>query len=237
MVISTVVLCAYLPTVSGSLVRQVAVVYRPHLAYGRTVSVPSMSRPPIERPPSAELRAGQRDEAADEPADAEVPVPLGVDRLEVVAVLVVLLDLAWREVDRTGFQDLSRRVARRLAPRGQPAACSRRRGRPAEAPSGRLAVCRGASMPGMSDARQVAAQLSAGPRNGADSAAGADWQSNLHHAAERFLLQVFNYLPDTTVNYTLIASGLAQKRSRKTQPLRLSRPARWMTSTAARWAF
>jgi hypothetical protein len=28
-------------------------------------------------------------------------------------------------------------------------------------------------------------------------------------AAERFLLQVFNYLPDTTVNYTLIVSGLA----------------------------
>jgi hypothetical protein len=28
-------------------------------------------------------------------------------------------------------------------------------------------------------------------------------------AAERFLLQVFNYLPDTSVNYTLIVSGLA----------------------------
>ena len=43
-------------------------------------------------------------------------------------------------------------------------------------------------------------------RNESSATAGFTYSGD---AAERFLLQVFNYLPDLTVNYTLIVSGLA----------------------------
>jgi len=52
----------------------------------------------------------------------------------------------------------------------------------------------------------LAGQCAETGRNESSATTGFTYSGD---AAERFLLQVFNYLPDLTVNYTLIVSGLA----------------------------
>ena len=51
-------------------------------------------------------------------------------------------------------------------------------------------------------------QVARGTENGRDASSatvGLTWQAD---ASERFLLQVYNYLPGTTINFTLIVNGL-----------------------------